>query len=115
MQTAPAVGTNIKQLALGGGAFGPREVEQMTTALGEDPLAHRMLREATGEMEANEDRSPAAEVRLGVCYYLLGRYQQAIETLRKGDGGALALFYLARSQFALEQYDAAIASYQAAA
>ena len=115
MQTAPAVGTNIKQLALSGGAFGPREVEQMTTALGEDPLAHRMLREATGEMEANEDRSPAAEVRLGVCYYLLGRYQQAIDTLRKGDGGALALFYLARAQFALEQYDAAVTSYQAAA
>lgn len=117
MQTATAVlgGTNIKQLALGGGAFGPREVEQMVGALSEDPMAHRMLREATGEMEASEDRSPAAEVRLGVCYYLLGRYHQAIETLRKGDGGALAQFYLAKSQFALEQYDQAGASFQAAA
>lgn len=115
MQTATAVGTNIKQLALGGGAFGPREVEQMVGALSEDPMAHRMLREATGEMEASEDRSPAAEVRLGVCYYLLGRYHQAIETLRKGDGGALALFYLAKAQFALELYDAAAASFQQAA
>ncbi len=116
MQTAvPTVGTNIKQLALGGGAFGPQEVEQMLAALSEDAMANRMLREATGEMEMSEDRSPAAEVRLGVCYYLLGRYHQAIETLRKGDGGALALYYLARSQFALEQYDAANASFQAAA
>src|SRR5262245_11110492 len=117
MQTATAVcgGANLKLLPLRGGAFGPREVEQMVGALSEDPLAHRMLREATGEMEMSEDRSPAAEVRLGVCYYLLGRYHQAIETLRKGDGGALALFYLAKSQYALEMYDAAVASFQAAA
>ena len=72
MSIAPAPGMNIKQVALGGGTFGPREVEQMSQALGEDPLAHRLLREAVNEMESSEDRSPAAAVRLGVCYYLLG-------------------------------------------
>ena len=36
-------------------------------------------------------------VRLGVCYYLLGRTPRAIETLRTADGSALALFYLGRS------------------
>src|SRR5262245_64351074 len=115
MSIGSVAGTNIKQIALGVGTFGPREVEQMTGALGEDPLAHRMLREAVMEMEASEDRSPAAAVRLGVCYYLLGRYSSAIETLKKGDGGALALYYLARSYVASEQYDQAIEAYQAAA
>lgn len=108
-------GINIKQIALGGGAFGPREVEQMTQAMGEDPIAHRQLREAVSELESSEDRSPAAAVRLGVCYYLLGRYWNSVETLKSGDGGALALFYLARSHFALEQYDQAVEAYQAAA
>jgi len=115
MRTGLATGTNIKQIALGGGTFGPREVEQMSTMLGEDSTAHRMLREAVNEMEASEDRSPAAAVRLGVCDYLLGRFASAVETLKKGDGGALALFYLARSHQALEQYDQAIEAYQAAA
>jgi len=114
MSTA-TLGSNVKQIALGGGTFGPREVEQMSAALGEDPLAHRSLREAVGEMETSEDRSPAAAVRLGVCYYLLGRYGSAIETLKKGDGGALALYYLARAYFAAEHYDQAIETYQAAA
>jgi DNA-directed RNA polymerase subunit alpha len=115
MSIGTVAGTNIKQIALGGGTFGPREVEQMTGALSDDPLSHRLLREAVGEMEASEDRSPAAAVRLGVCYFLLGRYAQAIDTLRKGDGGALALFYLARAHTAMEQFDQAIESYQAAA
>ena len=53
MSTA-TLGSNVKQIALGGGTFGPREVEQMSAALGEDPLAHRSLREAVGEMETSE-------------------------------------------------------------
>ena len=53
-------------------------------------------------------------VRLGVCYYLLGRTTRAIETLRSADGSALALFYLGRSLFATGEYSEAIASYQAA-
>ncbi len=105
---------NIKQIALGGGSFGPNEVEQMSTHLTDDALAYRLLKEAVQEMETSEDRSPAAAVRLGVCYYLLGRYRQAIETLKTGDGGALALYYLARSYHALEQYDQAIEAYNSA-
>jgi DNA-directed RNA polymerase subunit alpha len=111
--TAP--GINIKQIALGNGTFGPREVEQMMGALSEDPGAHRLLREAVGEVEDSEDRSPAAAVRLGVCYFLLGRYNSAVETLKKGDGGALALFYLARTQAAQHLHEQAMESYQAAA
>ncbi|HEY2881977.1 MAG TPA: DNA-directed RNA polymerase subunit alpha C-terminal domain-containing protein [Pirellulales bacterium] len=115
MSTGIVSGPTIKQIALGGGTFGPREVEQMSAMLGDDPTAHRMLREAVAETETSEDRSPAAAVRLGVCEYLLGRYAVAVETLKKGDGGALALFYQARAHAALEQYDQAIEAYQAAA
>jgi len=115
MSIGTVAGTSIKQIALGGGTFGPREMEQMTGMLSDDAMAHRLLREAVGEMEDSEDRSPAAAVRLGVCYFLLGRFGVAIETLKKGDGGALALFYLARSHAALEQYDQAVEAYQAAA
>jgi DNA-directed RNA polymerase subunit alpha len=115
MNTAPAAGTNIKQIVLGGGSFGPRDVEQMTACLSDDSMANRNLREAVSEMEMSEDRSPAAAVRLGVCYYLLGRYSQAAETLKKGDGGALALYYLGRTYAALDQFDQAAENYQAAA
>ena len=58
--------------------------------------------------------TPAMAVRLGVCYYLLGRTQRAIETLRTADGSALALFYLGASQFGVGNYAEAIASYNAA-
>ena len=53
-------------------------------AIAEDYQQFGMLRDAVAELEAREDRSPAAAVRLGVCYYLLGRYRQAIETLQLG-------------------------------
>jgi DNA-directed RNA polymerase subunit alpha len=61
-----------------------------------------------------EDRSPAAAVRLGVCYYILGRYPRAVETLSRADGGAVAHFYLGKSYFALGKYPDAGASYKAA-
>src|SRR5262245_65551273 len=89
---------NVKQIVLANSTFGPKEVQEILDALAEDPTAHRTLREAINELEASEDRSPAAAVRLGVCHYLLGRYQLALETLKTGDGGALALLYIANAQ-----------------
>ena len=50
---------------------------------GRRPDRSSQLREAVAELEASEDRSPAAAVRLGVCYYLLGRYWNAVETLQQ--------------------------------
>ncbi len=108
------VESELKQIVLGGGAFGPQEIKQIVAAIAEDFSQYRALREAVGEFEMREDRSPAASVRLGVCYYLLGRYAAAIQTLKTGDGGALVHFYLAKTHFALGQYDEAIASYAAA-
>jgi len=108
------VAANVKQLVLTQGTFGPQEIHQISEALSEDPQNHRALREAVNEMEASEDRSPAAAVRLGVCQYLLGRYNQAYDTLKTGDGGALAHFYMGKTYVALEEYEPALQSYVAA-
>ena len=110
-----AVAVNIKQIVLTNGTFGPQEIQQIADALSEDSSNHRVLREAVNELEAGEDRSPAAAVRLGVAQYLLGRYSLALETLKGGDGGALAHFYMGKSQAALEMFEPAVESFTAAA
>jgi DNA-directed RNA polymerase subunit alpha len=111
---AQGLEVDVKQLALSNTTFGPREVQQLSDAIAADFANYRALRDAVAELEAREDQSPASNVRLGVCLYLLGRYRRAIDVLAKGDGGALPLFYMAKCQFALEQYDATQQSYDAA-
>jgi len=112
---AQDLGVDLKEIVLSGGPFGPQEIKQITSAIAEDFSQYRVLREAVSELELREDRSPAASVRLGVCYFLLGRYAAAITALKAGDGGALVHFYLAKTYYALGQYNDAIASYAAAA
>lgn len=110
-QTAPF---DMKQSVLLNGSFGPNEVQQISNAIALDFGQYRLLREAVGELETREDLSPAGMVRLGVCQYLLGRYRRAIDSLQRGDGGALAHFYVARSRAALQDYGRAIEAYEAA-
>ncbi len=105
---------DVKQVVLSNNTFGPREIEQLQAAFASDFSNYRQLREAVDELEQQEDRSPASTVRLGVCYYLLGRYQRAVSTLKAADGGALALFYLGKSYFALGQYNEAMDHYEQA-
>ena len=69
---------------------------------------------SVAELQKRENPTPASFVRLGVCLYLLGRYYAAIETLQKGDGGALAHFYLAKSYATRHFFDEAVASWDAA-
>ena len=97
-----------------GGPFGPQEVRQIQKAIAADFSNYRSLREAVAELETREGRSPAEAVRLGVYYYLLGRYALAVPMLKEGDGGALAHYFMGKSHFALQQYDEAIQSYAAA-
>jgi DNA-directed RNA polymerase subunit alpha len=73
---------DVKQLVLAGGPFGPQEIKQIVNAVAEDSSQYRAFRDAVGELEMREDRSPAAAVRFGVCFYLLGRYSMAIQTLK---------------------------------
>lgn len=105
---------DIKQLVTQSGAFGPREVQQINEAINRDFSNYRLLRDAVGEVEAREDQSPATMVRLGVCLFILGRFSRAIDVLRKGDGGALAWFYIAKALFAQAKYEEAAQSYQTA-
>jgi DNA-directed RNA polymerase subunit alpha len=105
---------DVKQVVLSNNTFGPREIEQLQTAFSADFANYRQLREAVEELEQQEDRSPATTTRLGVCVYLMGRYGRAVETLKAGDGGALALFYMGKAYFALQQYDEAVEQYEQA-
>jgi len=105
---------DIRQVVLFGGTFGPREIRQLVDAIGEETSLYGILRDAVAELQKQEDLSPAGRVRLGVCYYLMGRYYRAIEALQKSDGGALAHFYLGKAHFARGEYTEAIKSYAAA-
>jgi DNA-directed RNA polymerase subunit alpha len=105
---------DLKQVVLFHGSFGPREVQQLLDAISSDFSYHALLRDAVEQLEANQEQSPAAMVRLGVCLYLLGRHRRAIEVLHQGDGGAMAHFYLAKAYFALQDFQSAIENYHAA-
>jgi DNA-directed RNA polymerase subunit alpha len=108
--------TDIRQLVLGDASFGAQEVQELAEAAAADLGAYRRLRDAVAELEAREERGTAARTRLGLCYYLLGRFHQAAETLRALDEkSGLALYYLARSLFELEHYTEAVPAYDAAA
>lgn len=109
-----AVALDVRDLVTGTGPFGPAEIRGLLEALGSDPAAHRDLRAAVRELESDAGRSPAASVRLGVCQYLLGRSAAAIDTLRSGDGGALALFFQGLSHAAALDAEKAREAFQAA-
>ncbi len=106
--------TDVKEIVLSNGTFGPAEAEQITQAIRDDYECFAQLRDALAELEEQGPRTPATAVRLGVCYYLLGRFERAIETLQDADHGAMAYYYLGRSHFALEQYDQALEAYDKA-
>lgn len=105
---------DVKPTVLSNSTFGPTEIQQIVEAINGDYTQFGMLRDSVQELETREDRSPAMSVKLGVCYHILGKYRLAADTLANSDGGALALFYLGKSQFALRQYKEAIASFEAA-
>ncbi len=108
------VDLDVKDLIVSNSSFGPNEISSMASAIAENHLQFRFLREAVSELEIHEERSPATSVRLGVGLYLLGRYESAAKVLANADGGALAYFYLGKSQVELGEHSKAIASYQSA-
>ena len=109
-----AHGLDIRELITGTGPFGPAEIRGLTQALGGDASAHRDVRGAVRELEQMSDRSPASSARLGVCQHLLGRYRDALDTLRSADGGALALYHQGLAHVALEAFDKAKEAFEAA-
>ncbi len=105
---------DLREVVLSNSSFGPNDIYRLSDAIAQDFSQFGALRDVVSEFEQLEDRSPAMSVRLGVCYYLLGRFRLAEDTLRNADGGAVALFYLGKSRFALERYSEAIENYLSA-
>ena len=110
-----ALDQSVKSLVLSNSPFGPNEVITITQAIGADFANYRLLNEAVQELEVKGDHSPAGKVRLGVCYYLMGKYARAIDTLQGADGGAMAQFYMAKAYFARLDYDKAFEHFKSAA
>ena len=105
---------DIRDLITGSGPFGPAEVKAVLELLGTDAAAHRDLRSAVRDLEAVSERSPASSVKLGVCQRLLGKARDALETLKGGDGGALALFHQGLAQVAEGAHDKACDLFESA-
>ena len=115
MAASPVAEFDVKQIILLDGPFGPKETEKLTQAIRNDFTQFDVAREAVSELEAKENReelSPAGRVRLGVTLCLTGRHAEAAAVLKKGDGGAHALFFLAKSLFAMGDYAEALKNYE---
>ncbi|MGQ9504583.1 MAG: DNA-directed RNA polymerase subunit alpha C-terminal domain-containing protein [Thermogutta sp.] len=107
------LGTDVRQIVLSNAVFGPRDVKALAEAMADDPSQYRVLRDAVAELELREE-TPASNVRLGCCLYLLGSFERAVSVLKRGDSGALAYYYLGRAYIATQQFDLAIEAFRAA-
>jgi len=105
---------DIREVVLSNQSFGPADIEKITRVIEEDLTQLALLKDAVQELQQTPDLSPATQTRLGVCLYLLGRFQESESALRQGDGGALAQYYLGKASFQLDQFDRAIEFYNAA-
>ena len=105
---------DLKEVVLSNNSFGPSDVGSIRTAVSENYGHFGELRDAVNEMEADDVLSPAGKTKMGVCQFLLGKFDDALTTLQSADGSAMALFYQARCMFELGSYDAAVGVYQKA-
>ena len=107
---------NVKQLVLYSGSFGPREIDELREEISRDPKKFDELKEAVNELKTKDEDelSPAVRVKLGVCQFLIGKYDDSFASLKKGDGGALVHFYFAKLHAVKQEYDEAIAAYNTA-
>ncbi|MDR2762446.1 MAG: tetratricopeptide repeat protein [Planctomycetaceae bacterium] len=108
---------DLKQAMLIGNSFGPREVENIRVAIRGDAVQFDRLKDAVVELENQNSRDElahAGRVRLGIGYFLLGDYENATQVIKKGDGGALALFYQAKIHSILEHYPESLKTYDQA-
>lgn len=107
--------TDLKQMVLYSGSFGPAEIDQIVAEVSRDFKKYDELKEGIDELVSKRDElSPSMMVKLGVCQFLIGRYQEAAESLKKGDGGALAQFYFAKIFVAEKKYADALKGFDVA-
>ena len=115
VEAAPEVEVvDLKDLVLSNTSFGPQEITQIRDAIAQDYSHFSELRDAVGQMEEDESRSPATQAKLGVCQFLLGRFADSLETLRTADGGALSLFYQGKCLFEQGSYLESIQVFESA-
>jgi DNA-directed RNA polymerase subunit alpha len=112
MVTTAAI--DIREIVLSNQSFGPQDIDRITRAIEEDLTQVALLRDAVNELQQLPNASPATMTRMGVCRYMLGKFSEAESTLRSGDGGALAQYYLGKVCFQLEEYERALGYYDAA-
>jgi DNA-directed RNA polymerase subunit alpha len=105
---------DLKEAILSNQTFGPSDVEFIRTTIAGNYGHFGELRDAVNEMESDDALTPAGKTKKGVCQFLLGRFKDALDTLSAADGGAMSLFYSARSCFELRRYDEAIQFYEKA-
>ena len=105
---------NVRDIIVSNGSFGPREIRTLSNAIADDYRQFKVLRDAVAELESSDARTPASSVRLGVGLYFLGRYEDAARVLSSADGGALAYFYLGRSNYEMGKFSEAMNSYNSA-
>lgn len=106
--------TDLRELVLANQSFGPQDVDRINKILSDDATQFAILRDAVNELASGENQSPATMTRLGVCQTLVGKFRDAQESLRHGDGGAMAQYYLGKVAFQLGDNEQAIQYYEAA-
>lgn len=111
-QTVEAL--DIKQLLLSDAALDAATVRRIIETLAADATHYRAVRESIQELEAKPADAAAAKLKLGIGYYLLGRFRLATQALSATQGG-VAKYYLGKSAFALEDHRGAMEAYEAAA
>jgi DNA-directed RNA polymerase subunit alpha len=111
---AQATTLDIRDAVLANQTFGTADIDRICQAISGDFSQFALLRDAVTDLLASDDKSPATCTRLGVCQYLLGQFQEAEQTLRQGDGGALAQFYLGKTAFQLGQFEMALTFFDTA-
>jgi DNA-directed RNA polymerase subunit alpha len=114
MATSVTMPVDIRDIVLSNSSFGPQEIVNIAHSVADDLSQFAVLRDAANELEGRGEQTPASAVRLGVCMYLLSRWEEAEQVLAKADGGALAFFYLGKSKFELTKYQEAISCYESA-
>jgi len=105
---------DLRELVLGTQSFGPNDVLAIRRAILENHGHFTDLRDAVGELEQDDEMSPAATTKFGVCLFLLGRFKTASNVLSTADGSAMAIFYSAKAAYELTQYQVAIEKYEQA-
>lgn len=105
---------DVHEMVVSNHSFGPAEIKQICKTIAEDYSQLGVLKDAVNELSQVTERSPAQQVRLGVSQYLIGKFRESQQTLEQSDGGALTLYYLAKTHFQLGDFEGALQHFDAA-